>query len=183
MNIASCMMAASFKESIKAHLKNKSPATKPSCITEDGTLFRIINTIIQNKACYMNVTSKPRMLIVEKIRTPWIWKLVLRRWCEDYNSSNESLDQLSLLRQRYMAGLSLTLPQKILSALQLFNSIISTSCQTWTHHHCHLHCHYHCLRHCCHCHRCRHHCPHLQTFLGVCTLVDFCVFFLVLAAS
>ena len=69
-NVANHMKAASFKESFKAPLKSKSPATKPSCITEDGTLFCIISTIIQNKECYMNVTSKPRMLIVEKIKTP-----------------------------------------------------------------------------------------------------------------
>ena len=56
-NVASHMKSASFKESIKAPLKSKSLATKPSCITEDGTLCHIINTIIRNKECYINTKN------------------------------------------------------------------------------------------------------------------------------
>jgi hypothetical protein len=50
-NVTNHMNTKSFKEQIKAPLKSKSPATKPLCITEDGTLFHIINTIIRNKEC------------------------------------------------------------------------------------------------------------------------------------
>ena len=104
-NVANHMKAASFKDLIKAPLKSKSPTTKPSCITEDGTLFRIINTIIRNKECYIE-TKNAHDKEDQDSRDPKssAWQIM----CEDYNSSNESLDQLSPIGQRAMVGYSIS---------------------------------------------------------------------------
>ena len=94
-NVANHMNAKSFKEQVKAPLKSKSPATKPLCITEDGTLFCVINTIIGNKECYIK-TKNSHNREDQDFRNPK--SHACQMMCEDYNSSNESWTQLSLLR-------------------------------------------------------------------------------------
>ena len=104
-NVANHMNAKSFKEQIKAPLKSKSPATKPLCITKDGTLFRIINTIIRNKECYIE-TKNSHDREDQDSRNPKssAWQMM----CEVYNSSEEALDHLSPLGQRAMVGYSVS---------------------------------------------------------------------------
>ncbi len=104
-NVANHLNAKSFKEQLKAPLKSKSPATKPLCITEDGTLFCVINTIIGNKECYIK-TKNSHNREDQDLRDPKsiAWQMM----CKDYNLSNECLDQLSPFGQRAMVGYSIS---------------------------------------------------------------------------
>jgi hypothetical protein len=95
-----------FKDQIKAPLKSKSLPTKPLCITEDGTLYHVINTIIQKKECYIETTnSHDKDDQDTRDRKASAWQIM----CEEYNWLGESLDQLSPLGRRALVEYSISL--------------------------------------------------------------------------
>lgn len=85
--------AQGYKNNLTAsHRRSRSAATKPTCITKEGTLFRVVNTIAELKDDYKETNSSHDQHD-QDTRNPK--SLAWERMAEHYNSTAESLKKLS----------------------------------------------------------------------------------------
>ena len=95
--VANHMKAPDLKDQIKGPMKEKTAAAvKPSCITKEGTLFRVANTIIQKKEWFIETKgSHDREDQDSRRPKPAAWQLM----CEFYNSKDVAAEELSPMQR------------------------------------------------------------------------------------
>jgi len=85
--------AQGYKNNLTApNRRSRSAATKPTCIVEEGTLFRVINTITECKEDYIE-TNNAHDQADQDTRNPKA--LAWERMAAHYNSNADSLEKLS----------------------------------------------------------------------------------------
>jgi hypothetical protein len=104
-NVANHMKAQDLKDQIKGPMKEKTAAAvKPSCITKEGTLFRVANIIIQKKEWFIETKGSHDWEDQDSRRPkPAAWQLM----CEFYNSNDVAAEELSPHAKNKLIGFSI----------------------------------------------------------------------------
>jgi hypothetical protein len=99
------MKAQDLKDQIKGAIREKTAAAvKPTCITKDGSLFRVVNTIIQKEEWFIETKGSHDQEDQDSRRPkPAAWQLM----CEFYNSKDVAAEELSPYAKTKLIGFSI----------------------------------------------------------------------------
>ena len=102
--VAQQICAKSQRDIMVPQKKKKSASTKPKCLTRDGTLYRVINTISECKDSFIetkNAHDKDDLDSRMAKAVPW------QTMTSHYNSDRDTLKSLSPMGQEVMVGQSI----------------------------------------------------------------------------